>query len=406
MKLGSLPRSDLKLLAVTLGGVGLLALIIWLVMPPTATGSELRQPSTFFNQPYGTKAAYLILEELGYGVRRHRRPIDADTLGGVDALVILRPVIDLEGFEEQALRRWVAGGGHLLVAPDVASPDHQWRPPDTLGHWFRYADEPDGSQPAAHRPPGIDRVPTVPSRRFDAGTPLRWPAEDVAAEVLWADDQGVLAVEASYGRGRIIGLADIHALTNEGLREGDAPLWLDYLARRLTKGDPQARLAIDEYHAGFPHQPHFLGSAVHLLWHERWTWAVSQGLLVAVLALLAAGTRLGKPDLQPPRRRRSQGEYTQAAGRLMQAARASGIVSATLYGHVHPRLCRALHLSTRATAADVAAALHERGRGDWAGLVMRAADAQQYFGDAQLIGAAQQLHKMVETLEHGTGTKR
>ena len=90
MTLPWLSRTDRLLLSILLVGAVLVALLAWLVQAPERTGGVLREPSTFYNAAYGAKAAYEVLERLGFPVTRLRRPIVAETLEGIGTLVVLQ----------------------------------------------------------------------------------------------------------------------------------------------------------------------------------------------------------------------------------------------------------------------------------------------------------------------------
>lgn len=414
MKLDLQTKRDLRLLAAALMTAIVLALITWLVLPPPQTGGAPEQLSTFFNSPYGTKAAYLVLEQLGYNVRRLRRPVDTDTLEGLEALVLLRPVYCLSEYEAGVLSDWVWEGHSLLVSP-AAETETPWSDEQCSGPkaWFHYAEGDAPSEEAGERrissprtirlPEGMYELAASDANRFDAERPLVWPAEDLPVRVLWEDELGVVAFETSFGDGRIIALADVYGLTNEGLGESDHAVWLAGLAATLTKQDPATRLAFDEYHAGFPHQPDLWPAVARLLWGGRWSWAVTQALFVGALALLGAGARFGRPEHVAPVRRRTQGEFTQAAGRFLRAARARDVAVATLTGYYRERLCHALHLPPGTAEADLAEALRRRGWPQWADLVLQATKGRGPIGESELLRLTQRLETILEALEHGAG---
>lgn len=407
MKFDPQTRRDLTLLAGVLTIAVVLALLTWLVLPPAEAGGVLKQPSTFFNAPYGTKATYLVLEKLGYKVCRLRRPIDTDTLEGLEALVLLQPIHCLNDYEARVLQAWIREGHNLLVSPpgETPEPSMECAGPHV---WFRYAA---AQAPAETTLAGteeeeddIDEVATDHGIRFDAERPLSWPAADLPIEVLQQDTLGILAFEATIGGGRIIALADVYGLTNRGLSEDDHAVRLASLAARLTDEDRSAPLAFDEYHAGFPHQPDSWQAVAQLLWDERWARAVTQGLLVAVLALIAAGVRFGRPQRISPVRRRTEGEFTQAAGRFLRAARACDVAAATLADYYRERLCRVLHLSVQTDPAELAEVLRRNGRSREADLVVKAGDRQGTISEAEFVQMTQRLEALVEALEHGDGT--
>ena len=213
------------------------------------------------------------------------------------------------------------------------------------------------------------------------------------------------AAEIELGEGLVIALADVYALSNKGLGEEDHAIWLMNLVARLTRGDPQARLAFDEFHAGFPYRDRPWIAMAKLLWDDRWAWSVTQVSVVAGLALLAAGAHFGKPRGVVQGKRRTQGEFTRAAGRLLHAARAGNLAFSILFAHYRDRLCRAMRLPADASDVALAGALETRGATEAAGTV-RAGAAQRTRvrpSDAEILDITQKLHKAVEMIEHGVG---
>src|SRR5262245_22480940 len=103
-------KSDLILLGtvVLLGGLALAVLSLF--APTRRTGGEIPQPSTYFNAPYGLKAAFLALDRMHFVPSRVRRPLELSTLEPLDALFILRPIEEFAPFEQAALLEWTRAG--------------------------------------------------------------------------------------------------------------------------------------------------------------------------------------------------------------------------------------------------------------------------------------------------------
>jgi hypothetical protein len=161
MNLPSLSRADRLLLGIVLVGAALVALVTWLLESPEKTGGVLEEPSTFYNAGYGTKAAYEVLERLGFSVTRLRRPIVAETLEGIGTLVILEPapvrdhVISqlpaYRSYELTTLENWIKAGHALVVVPGGG------RFGAELSDWFRVRraeKEAEASSPAHERRTG------------------------------------------------------------------------------------------------------------------------------------------------------------------------------------------------------------------------------------------------------------
>ncbi|HRX86709.1 MAG TPA: hypothetical protein P5572_16920 [Phycisphaerae bacterium] len=429
MKLSPETRRDLRLLVMMLAAAGAIAAVSWLLLPPARTGSAAAQPSTFFNEPYGTKAAYLTLNKLRYSAIRLRRPIDTDTLADIDALVLLEPVKCLHPHEAQTLKSWVADGHRLLVAPrtleeygpDCRVMDNADDCVETVD-WFRFAERAAKAgdakrefvdlHPAADGGrawlPDVAAVRVGTAHRFDPDAPLSWPEADLPITPLLADEDGLVAFAAEYGEGWVFALADIYALTNAGLREADDPIWLADLATALADGDADAVIAVDEYHQGFPYNERPWMAMLALLWDERWGWTVLQVAVVSALGLYAAGRHFGRPEGLVRRVRRTQGEFTAAAGRLLHQARAGDVALATIWRHDRDRLRRALHLPVNCTDGEISDQLARQGHAEAARAVQAAAQQvhQSRLPDATLLELVRRLNTAVEAVEHGTGSRR
>jgi hypothetical protein len=414
-------KSDRTLLGALLVAAALVALAAALLGPPRRTGGLAEQPSTFFTESYGTKATYLALQQMGWQLTRLRRPIDQDTLAGLDALAILQPTETLTEHEHDVLLGWVRDGHALLVAAGHASVTAVRKekggtvgsPP--LRAWFGWVGTP--PQPSGPRQlvrtrfeartngdllEGIGELTAVGGERFDAQGIVGGPLASAPVEALWTDAAGVVAARVRLGAGMIVALADTYALTNEGLHETDSPLWLANLARELTRGEAAAVIAFDEYHAGFPYRDPSWAAITKLMLAEGWGPCVAQLLLLLVLALYARGVPFGRPLDVQRRRRRQHGEFTVAAGRLLHDAGATELARETLHRHYVVRARRVLHASDRVDPAALAATARAGGQPQLAELLAGGPGAarQRRWRHRDLLDWAQRIHRVLEGLEH------
>ena len=417
MKLLQLSRSDRLLLGILLPLALLGALITWLVLPPKKEGSWIRQPSSFFNSGSGTKVAYLALERLGYQVSRLRQPISRDTLEGLEAMVILEPVIGLEKEERRALGDWVEEGHCLVLAPGVRSVF-----PTVPGTWFfdnwinvappsTKVVEPNEKVPAsagdefsAHDPlcAGVREMVSRADFRFQSGSVVKGPLVASVVDEIWRDDYGVAAARVRYGDGKIIALADTYWLSNRGIDEVDNSLFLANIAHEATNGNRRGKIAFDEIHHGFRVSASPELAIMKLMLDEYWGWGVVQAALVGVLGLFAAGVRFGKPRDIVQQPRRQHGEFAEAAGRTLHDAQAADLAYRTLYQHYRSRLCKLLHVPPDVNAADMARAIAPRCGHDISGLLNEADEKVRSGGASrvEVLDIATQFHRILEDLEH------
>ncbi|MFO0898627.1 MAG: DUF4350 domain-containing protein [Pirellulales bacterium] len=330
----------------------LLAAVITLAFsPPSKTGSLFENPSTFFNEPYGAKAAFVVLDETGAAVERIRRPLSDGNLDELTGLAILEPTRPLLEVEFEALQAWIAAGGRLLVVPPAPAKRSDPDEGRSLAEWFQ-APAPllNGQRvelrDLAKNAPlleGVSQLVFTGPRRLEVDAPFAESLGVRAARTLAYDSSGGLLAEGTLGEGGIVVLADPYPLTNRGLADPDSDLLLANLADWLSHGG-EGWIGVDEYHHGFVAREVSPVAILRLLLSGPWALAVAQGALAAALALWAAGARFGKPrDLVRGSRRR-QREFAQAAGGLLAEAHATRFLHDTLARSYRERMCKTLKL--------------------------------------------------------------
>jgi len=417
VKLLQLSRSDRLLLGVLVPLALLGALLAWLVMPPKKEGGWLRQPSSFFNIGSGTKVAYLALDRLGYQVSRLRQPLSRETLHGLDALVILEPVVGLEKEERKALGDWVEDGNCLVLAPGKRSFNPALPATWFFDNWINVGPpgtkvvEPDekvvataGDTLSTHDPlcMGIREMMSRADFRFPTGSVTKGPLAGSLVDEIWRDDYGVAAARVHYGNGKIIALADTYWLSNRGIDESDNSLFLANIAHEATNGNRSGKIGFDEIHHGFRLASSPEIAIAKLMLEEFWGWGIIQAALVGLLGLFAAGVRFGKPRDLVQQQRRQHGEFAEAAGRTLHDASASDLAYRTLVHHYRNRLCKLLHLPPEADAAELAKATALQCGQDISGLLVEADERVRTGGTSrvEVLDIATQLHRVLEGLEH------
>jgi len=413
-----LSRADRLLLGIVLVTAVLVALVTWLVLPPEKIGGMEKQPSTFFNVAYGTKAAYLVLERLEYPVTRLRRPIERETLGGIGVLFVLKPEIGLKDREVAVLESWVKEGHALVVVPGSSITLPQLG--SFLEQWFHLAQTASSDeerthpsvrkdQPASDRGldagepllAGIRQLTAGSGRRFRRDRPLGGPLAGLHASAFWRDELGTVGLRVKFGEGTVIALADAYPLSNVGISEADNGLLLGNIVRELSEHYP-GRIAFDEYHLGFPQRDWSPVAMAKLIVTGQWRWAVAQTLLAGVLALYAAGVRFGSPRDVARAPRRQHREFAEAAGRLLDEAGAASLAAETLYRYYRDRLCRLVHLEPEADDRRLSQAVRDRSGQEIGAVLQQARSAASGPVSRQgLLTLTQKLHRVVEALDHG-----
>ncbi|MCK4659113.1 MAG: DUF4350 domain-containing protein [Phycisphaerae bacterium] len=419
MKRISLARADRLLVVILLMAALAAALISWVSLPPEKEGGLWRQPSSFFNTSYGTKAAYLVLDELGFRVSRLRRPISPHTLSRYSGLFVLQPIIGLSDDEQRALQNWVRQGRRLVLAPGVGGEEGTC--PNCgafFDEWFnvishdapddkerqearaRFGKELDASEPLCA---GIDELVGRCGSRFLVGSPVSERLQNCQAHEFWEDRYGVMALRVEYGAGQIIALADPYPLTNRGLSQADNGLFLANLAQELAGLEGDGIIAFDEFHLGYAERDSSWLAIVKLTLAQHWGWAVGQGLLVGVLALYAAAVRFGRPRDVVLRKRRHHGEFARSAGRLLHDAMATELAYRTLFDHYRNRLCKLVHLPPEADDTALSTAVGRECGLDLAPILSSARQriVSSRITRTMVFEMAKRMHRTMEELEHG-----
>ncbi|MEN6449117.1 MAG: DUF4350 domain-containing protein [Thermoguttaceae bacterium] len=427
MSLPSLSRPDRLILSILLLAAGLVGIGTWLLEPPEKTGGVLRQPSTFFNAGYGTKAAYQVLERLRFDVARLRRPIVPETLDGIGTLVMLEPRLGLDVHELAALKDWIQDGHALVVVPVSSSPHARAggsrRPASVSGleEWLAWQEsEQDAEKRSSgsadkHRPnsapmldvadpilAGIKRLVSQGDRRFRVKSPLRGSLANADTHAFWKDNGGVIGLRIEAGKGTIIALADSFPFSNLGINEADNGLLLANVASKLSDRY-RGRIAFDEYHLGFPEQEWSSLAMIRLILAGPWRWAIGQAFLVGLLGLYGAAVRFGSPQDVTREPRRQHREFAESAGRLLDESGATGVAAETLYHHYRDRLCRSASLDPEIDDRQLQEVVRDRWGHEFATALQEAKDAATTtVGRQRLLIIFRKIHHFVERLEHGT----
>lgn len=245
--------------------------------------------SSYDASPHGFRAAYLLLEDLGYPVVRGKR------LGGPDVRWMLFPTKTKE--EAAQLDDWVRRGGILLLADDSAEfATH-------LGMKLQIQKKDTGLEEEASGL-GIARL---------AGGDTR---------VDWAGHRGEVLVKAGgepfvtvyeLGQGEVWLMNRPEFLTNAFLRHADNAVLLTRLATDSLNERP-GRLVFDEYFHGMRDRP----GVTELLFQPPALWVTLQALLLLGLVLWHYVPRFGSVRPLPPPSRRSKEEFLSALAALLE----------------------------------------------------------------------------------------
>ncbi len=288
------------------GGAVSFVLILAISILSVDRSSDLaRRPSTFFTDGTGTRAIYLVLQEVLPDVGQWRRPLSdlaLDGPAGGSTLVVMGPVTPLGPGEAAALEEWIESGGQLILA--------------TTDPW------------TIETPPtGTDDDPEAPSQDFLSRHGIDRPAA--------SDDAIEDAVIVPLGDGRIVYVPDAGAFSNASLASGDSAVWI---AEQAGSWGPATWF--DEYHLGFgrPRQLRALAGAFLV---SPWGIACLQVMLAAVVFLGGTKRRFGKPIAPLAEERTSPMDAVDALGGLFEAAGAVALSARSIHTYVNHELSSA-----------------------------------------------------------------
>jgi hypothetical protein len=145
---------------------------------------------------------------------------------------------------------------------------------------------------------------------------------------------GDAAVGFSYGRGRVVVVADPDLLRNDVLRRCN---WgVDVIAVRMLEwlragdGPPRTTLAFDEYHQGYGSRPSVFTVTGSFLVDHPLGRAIVLGVMAALVLLLAVSPRAIKPQDVERVERRDPLEQVDALAHAYQQVRATRTITARL----------------------------------------------------------------------------
>lgn len=297
-----LESSETKLFAVL--GALLLALVVLAGILKSSEEEEEQFPSSYSAARGGAKAAYELLQALGFKTEHWTgAPETLASMGKGHVLVLAEPV-SVRPQEREAVRKFVAYGGRVLVTgrwATVLFPEvRPFAASIAKRSWRTYR---------ALAPSDITR-----------GAPSISMGESFVAisrpgEAMYGDsDTSAVVVRFSYGSGQVIWWADAVPLTNAGIR---APGNMELLLNSL--GDRKLTILWDEYFHGAstPLWSYLKGTPV--------TWGLLQ-LGILLCAVLFTYSRRHGPIIVPPEASRlSPLEFVENLGYLYERARAAQI---------------------------------------------------------------------------------
>ena len=354
--------SDRKILLI---GGGLLALMLTasaILAPPAEVNSPI--PSTYSGQSGGAEAAYLLLSQLHYPVRRWESSPTELGANPANALLILAEPSQLPSKgERRALEDFVKRGGHVLftgakIRTFFPQAHVSNNPPDPAWETFH---------------------PSIPSRlargaqRVTLQPEAYWGAFDSSQLPLYGDVDTAAVVIWKLGEGEILWWAGSTPLTNAGItRDDNLPFLLN--AMRNWPAEKPYEIYWDEYFHGQR------GSLWSYVAETSFVWGLLQ-IGVIAFALLFTYSRRSGPIYTPAEvSRLSPLEYVETLGGLYERAGATSSAVAISHQRFRSLLTRQLGLPSTTPDPELGKAAEQRLGWKEAGiadLLQRAAEASR-----------------------------
>jgi len=335
--------SDRKILLIG-GALLVLMLTASVVLAPPAEDSNSPIPSTYSAQSGGAKAAYLLLSQLHYSVRRWE---SSPTELGADPknilLILAEPFQPPSEKEKSALASFAKAGGHVLftgasIRMFFSDANVSNNPPDPA--WTTYS-------------------PSIPSRFAGAARHVTiqpeayWGAFDSSQLVLYGEPGSAVVVSWRVGRGEILWWAGPTPLTNAGITKDDN---LSFFLGALRNWSSRKAYEIywDEYFHG---QRSSLWSYVV---KTSLVWGLLQIGVIAFALLFTFSRRSGPIYVPAEVSRLSPLEYVETLGGLYERAGAAASAVGISYQRFRWQLTRQLGLPSNTMDQELGQAAEER----------------------------------------------
>lgn len=330
------------LLGAALIAVLLISATLLFAPPPPREKSPV--PSTYSSGPAGARAAYLLLLDLNYPVRRWEEPpARLAGLGPASILILAEPNEMPSNAERKWLLQFVRQGGRILFCGH------------SIPSFFPGAN----LSAQISNPAWKDFSPIAPSylsrnvKRIALQPQALWSRPNASQIPLFGDPRAPAVIAWRIGAGELIWWAAASPLTNTGiLRADNLDLFLNVVSF-ISAGAPRA-IYWDEYFHGLR------GSLWTYIARTPLVWGLVQLVLITCIMLFTLTRRWGPIAMPAARSRLSPLEFVDTLGGLYERARASSVAVDVAYRHLRTALTQQLALPPSVSHAALAQAAGER----------------------------------------------
>jgi Domain of unknown function (DUF4350) len=312
-------------------------IVLGFFLAPSNVDSE--SATSYSPASRGAKAAYLLLQDLGYHVERWEQPLTALQADSHTVLIIADPYSAPDSKEQAALTAFIAAGGRVITN-------------GITGARFLPEDNSD-----------LNAAPASPSAEFTAMSPS--PITRAAPKITlrsvahWSGSSAIplygtqsekVVVRYLRGQGDAIWMASATPLTNAGIRESSN---LEFLL--ATFGDKQqTRILFDEYVHGYGEHAETEKS------HPLMTALFVQSVILGFAVLLTFSRRSGPLRPVPPPSRLAPLEFVETLGGLYQQAHAASVAVDVYHQRFVYWITRRLGLNPNAASLEIDRAVRDR----------------------------------------------
>ena len=374
-------------------GIAMVVLLaLTFALAPAPAQDSIGSPSSYSPEWAGTKAAFLLLNQLGYHAEHWERSPEELPADPQDTVLILaEPSEGASSDERMAIRRFVSGGGRVLalggsaadLVPDAAAieiPDWNLKP-KTFSALL--------PSPLTRGAPEITMV-----------APDQWTGHGSSQLAIYGTTEKPVVVSYHVGRGEVIWWASSSPLWNGVIREkSNLPLLLNAV------GPASSRILWDEYFHGAR------GSLFSYFAETPLPWAGLQIGIAFLAAVFTFSRRAGPMRVAAVESRLSPLEFVETLGDLYQSANASPAAVGVAYQRFRALLSRKLTAPTKAKLPELAHAAS--GRFGWPedallDTLARSERAMRSINldEKEALELVRQLHDYSDRIESARHTKR
>jgi hypothetical protein len=335
-----LDRTDRTILI----GAGCLVVILAIataLLTPSRQAGRTGYPSSYSTTWDGAKAAYLVLQDLGYNVRRWDQP-PTELQGEADrqVLILANPLQPASSEEVAALRRFLERGGRIVATGATV---FVFLPG---GQFFV---ETDGVEGEDKFPALLPSPLTSGGAEISMAPPVSWHPATPDQVAVYGNDDTAAVLTYSVGKGMVVWWGSPSPLTNRGIKEpGNLALLLDSVGGREGK-----QILWDEYYHGAR------GDFFSYIGRTPLPWVLAQLGLLFVFVLATYSRRYGTIRVPRKQSRLHPLEFVDTLGDLYTSAHAGSAAVRVAYQRLRYHLTRQLGLTGNVTVAELARAANQ-----------------------------------------------